>query len=225
MNIIYTHFSEIVSDYDDVADKVVMKNDELHNCLVDSIPFDKDKELNILALGCGTGHEMLLALEKFPKAKLTGVDFSNKMISNSKEKLKSFSDRVKLIEKDFNEMEFDEKYDVIISAVAIHNSTHELKAKLFKKIFDSLTEDGIFINGDFIEGESSELEEQYKNIYKTFIEKNLSGDKLKVWLRHSFEEDMPMKLLEQFKILKEIGFKNTKLIWQFNKEAIYITEK
>jgi tRNA (cmo5U34)-methyltransferase len=225
MNAIFTHFSETVDDYDTVADKVVMKDDELHNYLVNSISFDSNKELNILDLGCGTGHGMLLMLEKFPNSKITGIDFSNKMILASKEKLKDFSDRIKLLEKDFNEIEFNEKYDAIVSAIAIHNSSHEQKIRLFKKIFDSLNENGIFINADFIQGESSELEIQYKNIYKTFLKKNLSGDELKVWLRHAFEEDMPMKLSEQFKILREIGFKEIELIWQFNNEVIYKIKK
>lgn len=225
MNAIFTHFTETVDDYDTVADKVVMKDDELHNCLVNSIPFDENKELNILDLGCGTGHGMLLMLEKFPNAKITGVDFSNKMVLASKEKLKDFSDRINLIEKDFNKMEFDKGYDVIVSAIAIHNSTHEQKRELFKKIFDSLNKGGVFINGDFIEGESSDLEEQYKSIYGVFLEKNLSGNELKVWLKHAFEEDMPMKFSEQYKILKEIGFKEIFLLWQFNKEAVYVAKK
>ena len=225
MNAIYTHFSENVDDYDTVADKVVMKDAELHECLVNSIPFNSDKELNILDLGSGTGHGMLIMLEKFPNAKVTGIDFSNKMIAASREKLKDFSGRIGLIEKDFNEIEFDKKYDVIVSAITIHNSTHEQKAKLFKKIFDSLNEGGIFINGDFIEGESPEMNNQYKGIYGDYIEKNLSGDESKVWLKHAFEEDMPMKLSEQFKILKGLGFKDAKLVWQFNNEAIYIAKK
>jgi hypothetical protein len=52
MNEIKKHFSKTVGDYDTVANRVVFKNDELHNELVKAIPFDKNKMLNILDLGC-----------------------------------------------------------------------------------------------------------------------------------------------------------------------------
>ena len=222
---IYAHFSKTVNDYDIVADKVVMKNNELHDALVNAIAFAADKELNVLDLGCGTGHGLQLILEKFSNAQVTGVDFSPRMIAKSQKKLEKYGERVKLIEKDFNEMEFNEKYDVIVSALAIHNSSHQQKEALFKKIFQALNKDGIFINGDFVEGETSELNEQYRAVYKNFLENNLTGEQLKVWLRHAFEEDRPLALSQQFKLLKNLGFRELKLLWQFNNEVTYLAEK
>jgi tRNA (cmo5U34)-methyltransferase len=222
---IYIHFSKTVDDYDTVAEKVVFKNKELHYVLINAIPFNSEKKLEVLDLGSGTGHGMLLTLKKFANAKVTGVDFSHRMILKSKKNLNKLLRRATLVEANFNEKEINQKYDAIVSSVAIHNSIHEQKRVLFKKIFNSLNKDGVFINGDFIEGESSEINEHYKNIYKDYLEKNLKGHELKVWLKHAFEEDLPMRLSEQFKILREIGFKDIKLIWQFNNEAIYVARK
>ena len=53
---IFDHFSKTVDDYDTVCCRVVMKNEELHKTLVDAIPFDTEKEIRIMDLGCGTGH-------------------------------------------------------------------------------------------------------------------------------------------------------------------------
>jgi tRNA (cmo5U34)-methyltransferase len=60
------------------------------------------------------------------------------MIEKSKKNLLNFSDRIDLIEIDFNDYEFNKKFDVVISAVAVHNITHKQKEILFKKIFNSL---------------------------------------------------------------------------------------
>ena len=49
--------------------------------------------------------------------------------------------------------------------------------------------------------------------------------KLKVWLRHAFEEDRPLALSQQFKLLKNLGFRELKLLWQFNNEVTYLAEK
>jgi tRNA (cmo5U34)-methyltransferase len=225
MDEIKAHFSKTVDDYDTVADRVVFKNGELHSVLVNNISFDKDKELNILDLGCGTGHGMELIADLFPNAKITGIDFSPRMIERAKKKLSSFSDRIKLIETDFNDYRFDQKFDVIVSAIAIHNSTHDQKKALFRKIFDSLNKGGQFINADFYEHDSIEFNNEIRNMYRDFLRQNLVGNELDVWLRHAFEEDMPMSLTLQSSILKEIGFSKFRLMWIFNNEAIYVVTK
>jgi len=225
MNEIKKHFSKTVGDYDTVANRVVFKNDELHNELVKAIPFDKNKMLNILDLGCWTGHWIDLVAQSFPKSHITGIDFSPSMIEKSKKNLLNFSDRIDLIEIDFNDYEFNKKFDVVISAVAVHNITHKQKEILFKKIFNSLNKNWVFINADFYESESKIINDNLKRLYKDFLKKNLYWDELEVWLRHAFKEDMPMKLSEQSDILKRTGFSDFKLIWLFNNEAVYIVNK
>lgn len=225
MDKIKTHFSKTVNDYNTVVDKVVFKNDELHNVMVNALSFDKDRELNILDLGCGTGHGMRLVAEHFPKAKITGIDFSSIMIEKAKNNLLFFSDRIKLLEADFNDYHFDSKYDAVISAIAIHNCTHDQKTILFKKISDSLNNGGLFVNADFYEHDSVDINNGIKVIYRNFLKQNLSGDELDVWLKHAFEEDKPMTLSQQSSILKEIGFSEFILLWIFNNEAIYVAKK
>ncbi len=225
MDQIHSHFSESVLDYDTVADKVVMRNDELHERLIGSVALDGSKELNILDLGCGTGHGISLLLTKFPNAKITGVDFCDRMIENAREKLKNSLKRVRLRGDDFRKMEFGEKYDAVVSAIAIHNVTHEEKNELFGKIYTSLNDGGVFVNGDFVGGETSEMDEQCKNVYQEFLKENLRGGELEAWLRHASEEDMPLALSKQYHMLRNHGFRGIKLVWQFNNEAVYIAEK
>jgi len=38
MNAVYRHFTKTVDDYDTVADRVVMKNNELHRSLIEALP-------------------------------------------------------------------------------------------------------------------------------------------------------------------------------------------
>ena len=87
------HFSKTVGDYDTVADKVVFKNNELHDELVKSIPFKKDEKIHVLDLGCGTGHGMKLISDLFPNSTLVGIDFSSLMIAKSRDKLKPLINR------------------------------------------------------------------------------------------------------------------------------------
>ena len=104
------HFNSDLVDYDACSNRVVPKNDEIHNMIVDSIPHDKKSKIKVLDLGVGTGLGALKILNEFPKAHLTGIDFSSKMISKARGRLKIFGNRVKLIEADFNKIDFPEKY-------------------------------------------------------------------------------------------------------------------
>ncbi|MBI5392684.1 class I SAM-dependent methyltransferase [Candidatus Woesearchaeota archaeon] len=224
-NPINIHFSKTIDDYDIIADCVVMKNDELHEVIVDSLQYHSHSNLDILDLGSGTAHGMLLLFKKFPLAKITGVDFSHKMIQNARKNLMAYIDRIDLRKDDFNTMVFDKQFDVIVSAVAIHNSSHEQKKLIFEKIYTGLKNNGVFVNGDFIEAEDQQINEEYKQIYKNYLENNLSGNELQVWLKHAFIDDKPMRLSEQFKLLKTVGFKEINLVWQFNNMAVYVAKK
>ena len=222
---IFSHFSETVGDYDTVAEKVVWKNNEVHEHLVKALDFGKNEKLKFLDLGCGTGHGMSLILKEFPNSKIIGIDFSERMTEKARENLSQFEGRFELETLDFNDWEFLEGFDAVVSAIAIHNSTHEQNEKLFGKVFACLKSQGLFINGDFVEGETPEENQKFRQDYKTFLEKNLQGNELKAWLKHAFEQDNPLKLSRQFAMLEKAGFKELKQLWQFNNEALYSARK
>ena len=222
---ILKHFKKTVGDYDTVADKVVMKNDELHDVLISALPFKSSDIFTVLDLGCGTGHGAKLVLEKFKNAKVIGIDFSDRMIELAKVHLQSFSSRFTALEQDFTRLLYREQVDAVISAVAIHNVEHTQKRDLFKHIQNILVPGGVFINADFIEGETPQLNVEYQKIYEHFLKENLSGEELDVWKQHAFQDDKPMKISKQFELLKELEFDNQELLWQFNNEAVYRAKK
>lgn len=218
------HFSSDIVDYDTADEYVVPKNEELHDTIVELIPFEEDKGIVVLDLGVGTGNGALKIL-KYPNSFITGIDFCPKMLSRAKEKLKRFGNRVELIEADFTKIPFPRKYDVIISAVTIHNETDEAKRRLFKKIYNSLFDGGIFINGDFFRPEAQHLYEKFNKFYESYMRRYLSGEELERWLVHAFEEDLPAKLTDQFEWLKEAGFRELGVVWQYYNLAVYYAVK
>jgi tRNA (cmo5U34)-methyltransferase len=218
---IKNHFNSDIVDYDACCNKVVPRNDEIYNIIVDSIPFDRKSKLKILDLGVGTGLGALKILNEFPNSRLTGIDFSSKMISRARERLKIFSNRVKLIEADFNKIDFPEKYDVIVSAVTIHNSNETNQKRLMSKIFNHLNDGGCFLNGDFAKTKSEFLNKKLDESYKEYLRNNLRGEELKVWLHHAFKEDRPVALEDQLLWMKEAGFREIECIWRHQNLAVY----
>ncbi len=171
--------------------------------------------------------KVVMENSQLQKAILNAIDFSDQMIQVANHTLQDFSGRFRLIQADIDGLNLSQygRFDVVISAVTIHNIPHKAKIYLFKNIFDCLDEGGSFINGDFVAGETEIEDVDTKNLYKKFLENNLSGEKLQKWLSHAFEFDMPMKLSEHERFLKNIGFSSFSVIWTHPREAVYVASK
>jgi len=224
---VQNYYETLVTGYDDLSDKVVMENTALQQAIFDAINISNDSEFRMLDLGIGTASTAKKILARYPHAYVVGVDFSDEMIRVAAHTLSEFFERTKLVQEDINELELRPygKFDLVISAVTIHNIPHASKATLFKEVFQSLTENGVFINGDFVAGETENEENETAYLYRNFLESNLSGDELHKWLEHAFEFDMPMKLSEQITLLKAAGFNEVRTVWQHPREAVYVATK
>ena len=66
--------------------------------IVKQLPLDRDAKATILEVGCGTGQNLSQIAKRFRNAKLYGIDVSKDMIDISRKKVKSFGDRVELIQ-------------------------------------------------------------------------------------------------------------------------------
>lgn len=222
---IQEHFNSKYTDYDASCNKVVPRNEELQKILVQSIHHEREAKLRMLDLGVGTGLTTWLVLNEFPNSHIDGIDFSSEMLRQASKRMGRFNDRVSLIEADFTKHEFDGKYDVIFSAVTIHNLLDDEKEKLFVKIYNHLNEGGCFINADFIKFRSDHLTKKTMEFYEEFLRKNLSGIELDHWIRHAKEEDIPTTLDEQFTWLKEAGFSHIECVWVYQNLAVYCAVK
>jgi tRNA (cmo5U34)-methyltransferase len=215
------HFNSKEIDYDVCAENVVPRNEELHDVIVDAIHCDRNSKIKILDLGIGTGLGAWKILSEFPNAHLTGIDFSSKMLKRCKERVSVFKKRVLLIESDFNKINFPEKYDVIVSAVSIHNSKPEQQLKLINKIYESLNDGGIFVNGDFIKSNSEHVNIKLREFYESYLRGKLKGIELEKWLHHAFKEDRPTELETQLNWLRKAKFKKTECVWRYMNLAVY----
>lgn len=222
--VIQKHFSEI-DNYDTYAEHVVPKNDELHQIVISQVPLEAKK---IIDLGSGTGHGLLLTHQRVPTAEIIGIDFSAKQNRICKTKLEKNNDtyyNILITEADFNEIPFERETDAVISVVAIHNSTHEQKKILFKKIYTSLKKGGVFINGDFTASNNPTIQKEYDAFYRNYLIDHLSGLELDAWIRHAFGEDKPAPLDEQKIWMEEAGFKEFRVLWKYENLAVYLVRK
>ncbi len=91
------------------------------NKIIQELPFPKDAKVNILEIGCGTGHNLQRIAKIFSKAQLMGLDVSADMLEKAKQNTQSFSERVTLVEKPYTlgDTDFTGRMDAILFSYSL----------------------------------------------------------------------------------------------------------
>jgi tRNA (cmo5U34)-methyltransferase len=223
--IVKKHFEKKYYDYDRLILELVPKYEEMQRNIIDLFDFPKDKNLSILDLGVGTGQTASLLLKKFPNSKLDGVDISPKMIEQAKIRLKDFSSRINLIENDVANLQIEKKYDACISVLCLHHLNENQKPLIFKKIYNSLNNGGVFVIGDLIKFDSEKLTKEKEGEWKNYIFRNFGEKEGKYWFEIYREQDLPSTVSDQLRWLEELGFRGVECAWEHMNYAVIVGRK
>jgi tRNA (cmo5U34)-methyltransferase len=191
---------------------------------VDAIPHRVEGErvlLEHVSLGAkrildlGTGNGRLLALLRIDRPAFEGValDFSDTMLETAGERFRA-DGRIKVMKHDFNDPLPPSlgQFDVVVSAFAIHHSTHERKRALYRELFERLTPGGIFCNLEHVASPTESLHAAFLSAIGYTPE----------------TEDKSNKLLDvetQLRWLREIGFDDVDCYWKWLELALLIGVK
>ena len=176
--------------------KVVEINyDEKHSArietkekVVEFLPKDPKK---IIDLGAGTGLELIKLYKVYPDVHTIAIDISDGMLKKLKER--NISDNITIVNKSFFDYDFGTDNDAVISTQALHHFEPKDKVVLYKKAFDCLKDNGVFINEDYFaedDAQEKQLFEDYRNLVR--------GEGL--------HYDTPLTLEHEIEVLKEAGF-------------------
>lgn len=216
------HFEEEAKEFDSVILKLIPSYNEMIDSMISAIPFEKNDSLKVLDLGCGTGNVSKIVKTKFPNAIISCIDIAENMIEMAKIKLEEYID-IKYYTGDFAEFEFQEKYDVIVSSLALHHiKTDEKKKQFYGRIFDALKNGGIFLNSDDVLGSNDKINMFYRKKWIEFMLQNVSKAEVEEkWLPKHDEEDFPAPLMSHLKWMDETGFVSLDVIWKHYEFAVY----
>jgi len=204
----YNKVADNYSDHDDrVCDRIV------EHFIIDNIP--KNKTLNILDAGGGTGRFSELLLKKGHQIVLT--ELSKEMLNKAKNKLKSYSN-IKFIKNSVTSMiEFkDDSFDVVLMINAILDYCGEYN-KAMQEACRILKKGGLLIatvNNRLIYCKSHELKD---GDYELFRKNMKTGNRYITWggqeKGHTSHE---FTLNELKSALIKNGFKTNKILGIFN---------
>lgn len=206
-------FNENANQYDRQREKLIPCFQDFYSIPVSVMETAKESP-TILDIGAGTGLFSSFVLEKFPKANITLIDLSEKMLEVSKKRFKDNNNITYIID-DYTTHQFDTKFDIVISSLSIHHLTDAEKRKLYQKIFSLLNNDGVLLNADQVLGHTPSIESIYKNDWKYKVENSgLAIDEI----YSAFERtklDKMSTLVDQLNWLKESGFSDVDCLYKY----------
>ena len=124
----------------------------------------------VLDLGCGTGLELNEYFKVNPMARITGIDLASGMLKMLRSKFPG--NQLTLINGSYFEIPFGKNvYDAAVSVESLHHFTLQQKIPLYKKLHDSLKENGYFILTDYMA--KNEAEEKANFLELTRLKKEL----------------------------------------------------
>jgi len=179
-----------------------------------------DKAKTVLDLGAGTGLFSYFIYLVRPELNYTLTDLSPEMLNEAKNRFKGLKN-FQFQELNFSIDVLPGKYDLIISALSIHHLDDTEKKKLYKKIYESLNENGLFINADQVLGRSNGFDSFYKDSWKESVKESGLEDSA---IESAFERmkfDKFATLETQLNMLDEAGFNEIDCIYKNQNFAVF----
>jgi len=224
---------EFTQEYRDSADIYVVERKRLFEILKSFYRNFVGNRPNrsVLDLGCGDGILTDELLKTDGSIRATLIDGSEDMLKNAKERLKDFKD-VRFVKVSFQEIlskdSILQKYDFVVSSLAIHHLTVEERKALFKTIYSHLNVGGYFLNIDVVLAPSNNLEQWYLLLWKQWIDERKSILKIEggsyddITTRYKDNSDnKPDVLTGQLEALQQAGFKDVDCFYKYGIFTMY----
>ncbi|WP_160680373.1 class I SAM-dependent methyltransferase [Clostridium sp. C8-1-8] len=202
------HFNKCASDYDrHFYEDLGMSEfyDEIEKQIISC-----GKPKNILVLGCGTG----LEIERIKhNSTVTAIDISPGMLEQLKQKNLHPTVALNTICGSYFDVPFAENsFDLVLSTYSLHHFKLEQKAKLYKKIYNSLKTDGYFINGDTACSDKATEITMLKLAEELYEKQQVPFGTIHI--------DVPLALDTERTLLSDAGFKSITLEKRWTKAAL-----
>jgi len=219
-------FNETVEYYDSWIRKAVPGYDELFAAAKELISFAPDAPIDVLDLGAGTGLFAQQVFGKCPLGRFALWDVAVKMLNVARERFHEHPEQFRYVVDDYRNLGKAESFDMVISSLSIHHLEDDEKRELFRRIYEVLRDQGIFINIDLIRGPTPALEEFY---WKNWLEKirraGAPEDEIQAGIERRQAYDRDATLEDQLRWLREAEFTDVDCVYRNFKMGVFLGVK
>lgn len=215
----------------------VPRRDEIQQTILDLIPAALDSSLLAIEMGVGAGWLSAAILERFPAARIIGLDGSPAMLYETEAHLTPFAGRFELrtfrLENPSWLAAIPDDVRCFVSSLVIHHLDDEGKRALYRDLFAHLAPGGGVLIADLVaprsERERRYLAEQWDaevkrqslemtgslDVYQQFVD-----DRSNIF-HYPDPMDMPSSVPEHLQWLAETGFEGANVFWERAGHAVY----
>ena len=177
----------------------------------------------MIDLGIGTGLELEAIFKRFPQIDVTGIDISENMLKLLQEKYPD--KKIKLKCESYLDYDFGNcLYDVVLSVMTLHHYNHKTKTELYRKLYNSIKHNGVYIECDYMLSEH-EYENPQEKEDLCFLEFERMKKEQSISDNNEYHFDTPCTVSNQNKMLLEAGFTSVNEVWRYKNTVILIAEK
>jgi len=217
------------------ADLVIPKRQEIFSVMVQVLPFCGEAPLRMLDLGCGTGSLAEMALARYPNATVTCLDNSPEMLEIGQAKYADQAEHIHFLLRDLEQPDWNEdlgdRYDAILSCLAIHLISDDAKRRLYRQVFQMLTPAGCFVSADRLRAATPALDALYHELWlhyivhrtKEVLDKDVPLETVRERQR-TMDASAGLKcatLEENLAWLREAGFPVVECFWKDYQRAVF----
>ena len=194
--------------------------------------FGRCTGLSILDLGCGDGVIAERIHARFPQNTFYLLDGSSAMLEKARQRLgkDGFCFEQQTFEAYIEADVEDHRYDACLSVNAIHHLSFPDKARLYAKLYRELRHGGLLLVSDPVQPASERSESWQFDMWRDWMNEALEAmgrqDEVGRYDGLPFEykskpENKASGLLEQLRLLQEIGFRDVDCFWKYGIFAVF----
>lgn len=171
----------------------------------------------LLDLGCGTGLQLDEIFKIYPNIEVTGIDLTLAMLEQLRKKHPD--KKLNLIHQSYFDYNFGiSNYDAAISFQSLHHFTHNMKLSLYERVFKALTDNGVYIECDYMVENQSDEDHYMAENQKIRLEQGIKDGEF-------YHYDTPLTIDHQIMLLKQAGFVTVESVWRVENTTILVAKK
>jgi len=216
----------VASVFDDMLSRSVPFYDEVRKLVISLILAEQKEDMRVLDLGSSTAKFLLdLHAKKSVKMRLKGLDNSQAMLDRAEQKCQAFGADIELELADMLEYDYNNE-DVIVANYTLQFIRPMQRLELMKKLYEGLSEEGMFIFSEKVVFEDKVLDKEMIDIYYEYKKEQGYSEYEIAQKREALENVLiPFTIKENIQMCKDAGFSKIETVFQWANFVTFVVKK
>jgi len=216
----------VASVFDDMLSRSVPFYDEVRGLIISLILAHQRDGMSVLDLGSSTAKLLLeLHAKMDTQMSLKGLDNSQAMLDRAKQKCQAFGADIELELADMLTHDYSQE-DIVIANYTLQFIRPIQRAGLVQRIYDGMSDGGLFIFSEKVVFEDKQLDKQMIEIYYEYKKSQGYSEYEIAHKREALENILiPFTIKENIQICQDAGFKNIDTIFQWANFTTFVARR